>query len=126
MGKLEKVQRRVTKFILKTEDCYVSRLKKLNLLSMEKRRLLTDVSFIYIYIYIYIYKAVYGLIDSDRERYVDFYKETDHHSSFRHNDELALKMRYGRTNILGYFHRFVGTWNSLPEYIRRAASVNSF
>ena len=121
MGKLEKVQRRATKFILKTEDCYVSRLKKLNLLSMEKRRLLTDVSF-------FIYKAVYGLIDIDRERYVHFYKETDHHSSFRHNDELALKMRYGRTNILkyGYFHRFVGTWNSLPEYIRRAASVNSF
>ena len=120
MGKLEKVQRRATKFILKTEDCYVSRLKKLNLLSMEKRRLLTDVSF--------LYKAVYGLIDIDRERYVDFYKETDHHYSFRHNDGLALKMRYGRTNILkyGYFHRFVGTRNSLPENIRGAASVNSF
>ena len=25
-----------------------------------------------------------------------------------------------------YFHRIVSTWNSLPEYIRRAASVNSF
>ena len=85
MGKLEKVQRRATKFILKTEDCYVSRLKKLNLLSMEKRRLLTDVSF--------LYKAVYGLIDIDRERYVDFYKETDHHYSFRHNDELQSQTK---------------------------------
>lgn len=44
--KLEKVQRRATKFILKTEDCYDSLLKKSNLLSPEKRRLLTDVTFL--------------------------------------------------------------------------------
>ena len=37
-------------------------------------------------------------------------------------------MRYTRKNILKYtyFYRVVGTWNSLPEYIRRPASVNSF
>ena len=39
--KLEKVQRRATKFILKTEDYYDSRLKKLNLSSLEKRQLLS-------------------------------------------------------------------------------------
>ena len=44
--KLEKVQRGATKFILKTEDCYDSRVKKSNLLSLEKRRLLTDVTFL--------------------------------------------------------------------------------
>ena len=26
----------------------------------------------------------------------------------------------------GIFYRVVGTWNTLPEYIRRLASVNSF
>ena len=36
--KLEKVQKRVSKFILRTDDCYADRLKKLNLLSLEKRR----------------------------------------------------------------------------------------
>ena len=40
--KLERVERRATKFILKTEDTYACRLNKLNLLSLEKRRLLAD------------------------------------------------------------------------------------
>ena len=33
-----------------------------------------------------------------------------------------------QNNILtySYFQRIVGTWNFLPEYIRRTASVNSF
>lgn len=67
--KLEKVQRRVTKFILKTEDCYDSHLKKLNLLmlSLKKRRLLTDATL--------LYKVLHGLFDIDIERYVDFHKE---------------------------------------------------
>ncbi len=66
------------------------------------------------------------IIDIDNEPYVDFYKETDHYS-FRHNDKLTLKMRYARTNVLkySYFHRVVGTWNSLPLFVREATSVNS-
>ena len=116
---MEKVQRRATKFILKTEDTYACRLNKLNLLSLEKRRTLRDVTF--------LYKALNGIIDIDVEPYVDFYKETDHYS-FRHNDKLTLKMRHARTNVLkySYFHRVVGTWNSLPLFIREATSVNSF
>ena len=117
--KLERVQRRATKFILKTEDTYACRLNKLNLLSLEKRRLLADVTF--------LYKALNGIIDINVEPYVDFYKETDHYS-FRHNDKLTLKMRYARTNVLkfSFFHRVVGTWNSFPLFIREATSVNSF
>ena len=64
--KLEKVPRRATKFILKTEDCFGSRLKKLNLLSLEKRRLLTDVTF--------LYKAFHGLIDISSQLF-DHFKE---------------------------------------------------
>ena len=44
---LERVQRRVTKLILKSDDPYDIRLKKLNLVSLEKRRLLTDVTFLH-------------------------------------------------------------------------------
>ena len=44
---LERVQRRATKFILKIDDPYDIRLKKLNLMSLEKRRSLTDVTFLY-------------------------------------------------------------------------------
>ena len=43
--KLERVQRRATKFTLKSHDPYDIRLKKLNLMSLEKRRSLTDVTF---------------------------------------------------------------------------------
>ena len=82
-----------TKFIFKTEDTYACRLNKLNLLSLEKRRLLADVTF--------LYKAPKGIIDINVEPYVDFYKETDHYS-FRHNDKLTLKMRYARTNVLKF------------------------
>ena len=49
--------KRATKFILKTEDCYADRQKKLNLLSMEKKRLLADVTF--------LNKALHGIIDID-------------------------------------------------------------
>ena len=39
--KFEKVQRRATKFVLKTEDCYAIRLEKLNLLSLEKEAIVS-------------------------------------------------------------------------------------
>ena len=49
----------------------------------------------------FLYKALHGIIDIDVEPYVDFFKETDPYS-FRHNDELTLRKRYARTNILNY------------------------
>ena len=55
--KLESVQRRATKFILKTDDDYDVRISKLNLLSLEHRRFLFDVLF--------FYKALNGYIDID-------------------------------------------------------------
>ena len=44
--KLERVQRRATQFILKSDDPYDIYLKKLNLMSLEKRRSLTDLTFL--------------------------------------------------------------------------------
>ena len=40
-----KISNNSTKFILRSDDCYADRLKKLNLLSLEKRRLLADLTF---------------------------------------------------------------------------------
>ena len=42
---IEGVQRPATKFILKTKDSYETHLERLNLLSLENRRVLTDVTF---------------------------------------------------------------------------------
>ena len=42
---IESIQRRATKFILKSDDEYLFRLRKLRLLSLEDRRLMADVVF---------------------------------------------------------------------------------
>ena len=57
IDKLKGVQRRATKFFLKTKDGYETRLEKLNLLSLEDRGVLTDVTF--------FFKALNGLVDID-------------------------------------------------------------
>ena len=67
--KLEKVQRRAGKFILKSDDPYDIRLKKLNLMSLEKRRSLADVTF--------LYKVLNGNIDIYISKITDFHSEAD-------------------------------------------------
>ena len=62
ISKLERIQRRATEFILKTKDDYEQRRKKLNLLSLEQRRFLFDVLF--------LYKALIGYINIDLFTYV--------------------------------------------------------
>ena len=91
--KVEKVQRRATRFILKTEDNYETRLKKLTLLSLKKRRFLADVTF--------LHKALNGLSDINIDSLIDFYSDADHYS-FRKYDDLSLKKKYARTNPLKY------------------------
>ena len=115
----EKVQRRATKFILKTEDNYETRLKKLNLMSLKNRRILADVTF--------LYKALNGISNVNIDSYIDFYSDTDHYSLGKY-DDLSLKKKYARTNPLKYsfFHRIVDSWNLLPYDIRKAVSVNIF
>ena len=90
--KLERVQRRATKFMLKSDDPYDMRLKKLNLMSLEKRRSLADVT---------LYKVLNGNIDIDISKIVDFQSEADCFS-LRGKDSLILKKKYTRTNVLKY------------------------
>ena len=92
--KLEKVQRRATKFILKTEDDYEVRISNLNLLSLEHRRFLFDVLF-------FIYKALNGYINIDMSRYVQFYPDTARYP-LRGKDSLTLKKNYARTNTFKF------------------------
>ena len=117
--KVEKVQRRATKFISTTEDNYETRLKKLNLMSLKNRRILADVTF--------LHKALNGISNINIDSYVDFYSDADHYS-FRKYDDLSLKKNYARTNPLKYsfLHRIVDSWNLLPYDIRKAVSVNIF
>ena len=91
--KLERVQRRATKFILKSDDPYDIRLKKLNLMSLEKRRSLAYLTF--------LYKVLNGNIDIDISKIIDFHSEADRFS-LRAKDSLILKKKYARTNVLKY------------------------
>lgn len=84
VDKVEKVQRRAIKFILKTEDNYETRLKRLNLMSLKNRRFLVDVTF--------FYKALNGISNINIDSYVDFYSNADHYS-FKKNDDLSLKKK---------------------------------
>ena len=113
------MQRAATKFILKTEDNYETRLKKLNLMPLKNRRFLADVSF--------LYEAPNGLCNINIDSYIDFYSDADHYS-FRKYDDLSLKKKYARTNPPKYsfFHRIVDSWNLLPYDTRKAVYVNIF
>jgi len=96
-----------TKFISKTKDEYETRLTKLNLLSLDQRRALADVSF--------FWKALNGMIDIDVQPYVEYYSKS-YHYSLRHSDNLTLKKKYARTRTLkfSFFHRILDKRNELP------------
>ena len=113
IDKLERIQRRATKFILKSNDQYDIGLRELKLLTLEQRRFLFDVTF--------LFKALNGYMD------VDFYCQEDRYS-FRHFDNISLKKRFARTNVLknSFFHRIVDKWNILPYEIRSASNVYIF
>ena len=117
--KLERVHRRATKLILKSDDPYDIRLKKFNLMSLEKRRSLADVTF--------LYKVLNGNIDIDISKIIDFHSEADRFS-LRAKDSLTLKKKYARTNVLKYsfFQRITDQWNQLPLDIRVSDNVNIF
>ena len=76
IDKLERIQRRGTKFALgKRNFTYDERLKCLNLLSLEKRRSLFDVTF--------LYQALNGYLNVDVSPFVNFYAQDDPYR-FRH------------------------------------------
>ena len=86
IDKLERIQRRGTKFIPgKRNFTYEERLKCLNLLSLEKRRYLFDVTF--------LYKALNGYLNVDVFPSLNFYFQDDVHR-FRHVDDYTWKTNF--------------------------------
>lgn len=63
---------------------YEDRLKCLNKLSLEKRRYLSDVTF--------LYKAFNGYLNIDLTPLLDFYSQADPYK-FRHVDDYSLQRR---------------------------------
>ena len=88
-------------------------------MSLEKKGLLTDVTF--------LYKVNNGIINIDVSKILDFHSEANHFSP-RSKDFLTLKKKYARTNVSKYsfFHRIIDMWNQLPFDIRDSDNVNIF
>ena len=120
IDKLERIQRRGTKFILGQNDIsYEDRLKCLNMLSLEKRRYLFDV--------VFLYKVLNGYLNIELTPLLNFYSKADPYK-FRHVDDYSLKRNYARTTKFknSYFNRIVEMWNSLPLEIRLAPNLEVF
>ena len=120
IDKLERIQRRGTKFILGQNDIsYEDRLKCLNMLSLEKRRYLFDV--------VFLYKALNGYLNIELTLLLNFYSQADPYK-LRHVDDYSLKPNYARTTKFknSYFNRIVEMWNSLPLEIRLAPNLEAF
>ena len=98
---------------------YEDRLKCLNMPSLENRRYLFDVTF--------LYKALNGYLNIESTRLLNCYSQADL-SKFRHVDDYSLKLNFARTTKFKYshFNRIVEMWNSLPLEIRLAPNLEPF
>ena len=117
-AEIEDVQRRATRLLPRIRDRpYNERLKALRLPSLEHRRLRGDM--------IDVFKYVHGIYDTDRPHFepsrTTTSKETRGHS-------LKLTKQHCRLNMRGnYFsQRVINTWNSLPDTVVTAPTVNCF
>ena len=116
ISRIESIQRRATKFILKSDDEYLVRLRKLRLLSLEDRRLMADV--------VFFYKVVNNHVRLTLDSRVRFSRDVDRGYALRSMDTPNLLTSLSRTNLFkfSFMKRIVGKWNSLPLHIREASS----
>ena len=117
---VERVQRYFTKKIcLKCNiqfKSYEDRLYKLNLHSLQYRRLETDL--------IMVFKIINGLVDLPMNQFFHFYKSP--YTTRRH--KFCLAQNISKTEIQkGLFaNRIVPVWNKLPNYMFTPNTLSSF
>ena len=112
----EQVRRRMTKMINGMgEDEYSVRLSKTKLLSLEMRRLRSDL--------IEVFKIMHNLEGVKREDFFQLRTATG-----RRGHSLTILKQHCRLNVRKYFftHRVVDTWNKLSEDTVNSKTVNSF
>ena len=113
---IEKVQKRATKTLPGLRDkSYSDRLKILNLPTLAYRRLRGDM--------IETYKIVNGFYDPDSSPKLPFRE-----FSFLRGHKQMLRKDYVKKPVRSnaFSQRIVNTWNSLPDWIVSAETVNTF
>ena len=117
--KLEKVQRRATKLIPSLAELpYTDRLDKLNLTTLERRRIRGDM--------IEVFKILNGHDIVRAEGFLEL--ETGQHTDRTRGHSLKLRKPRHRTYKRNMFFssRVVDRWNRLPESVVRSHNVNIF
>ena len=112
---LEDVQRRATKLLSTMKNkSYPERLATLQLPSLEHRRKRGDM--------VDVYKYVHGIYKTQQPKFILNESRSTRGSS------LKLAKTHHRLNVRGIFFtvRVVNTWNSLPENVVAAPSLNTF
>jgi len=118
IDKIESVQRRFTKYLPGFEDVdYPTRLARLNLPSLERRRLEADL--------ILTYKIIFGLVDVDSTKYFTLRSGS---TTRTRGNRYKIVTNYCRTasRKIFYSERVVNVWNSLPPSIVNFDTVFSF
>eukprot|EP00794_Sanderia_malayensis_P009768 gene9768-10767_t len=115
---IENVQRRATKLIPSLNHLsYEERLRKLNLPSLEYRRLRGDM--------IEVYKQ-FNIYDSDVSLKLKLAPTTANETTRGHSKKLFKRRAVKSIGRHSFTHRVVTPWNSLTEEIVSACSVKSF
>ena len=115
INNIEGVQRRMTKMMREVEEEeYEQRLKETKLMSLEMRRLRSDL--------IEVYKIMHNLEGLERE---DFFPLR---SAGRRGHRYTITKQYSRLNSRKYFfsQRVVDQWNRLPTTTVCAETINRF
>ena len=113
---IENVQRRFTKFLPGLFNVpYLTRLQTLNLKSLEERRIINDI--------IFIFKIIRHLVDLPFDKYFSFNRNNTRGHS------LKLNLNHSRLDCRRYFfsNRCIDVWNNkLTENEVNITSLNSF
>lgn len=116
---IENVQRRFTKCLPGLSDLpYHQRLAKLNLDSLELRRIRTDL--------IVLYKIVFGLISTDIAHYFKLNTNINSFNLRRHIYQLVnLPCKHSVCKYF-YVYKIIPTWNDLPPILVNFGSLSRF
>jgi hypothetical protein len=113
---IENVQRRATKLVPTLRDLsYPERLTKLKLPSQRYRHLRGDM--------IEVYKILTGLYDIDPNH---FFTPSNAQDTRGHSRKLQKPAAHTTRKTNSFKHRTITSWNSLPEDVVSAPSLNAF
>ena len=110
------IQRRANRLKYGSDKSYIERLTELKLSTLELRRKYLCL--------VHLYKIIQGYSDFGYTTYVDQTSPT----RTRSNHNFKIRPRAARTNYFkfSFFNRYVNDWNSLPNSVMSASSLNSF